>query len=361
VRVGPRRPAPLLVAALILAVLGACGRKGPPVAPEHRVPQAVSDLRGVIRDGGVELRWSVPRRRADNTRLLDPGLARVFRVDDTGVGEPKPALLTHDRIAGYTEVGSVRLAEPPSPLVQNGRVVFTDQRDLVPGRRYTYVVVTSDVQGRTSAPSTRLTLSFVAAPEPPGNVRAEPGEREVRLSWQPPARFTDGTPVAGPLVYEVLRAGSPEAPLAPLVRTQPGVTSVTDRGLENDHGYFYAVRAVREEGTTTAEGAPTGRIAATPTDVTPPAQPGNLVAIPSAGTVRLSWTPGLDADLAVYVVYRADESGAFVRVGSVRVPGTTFTDRDLAPGRYRYAVTAQDASARANESVRSNEVSVTVP
>jgi len=45
----------------------------------------------------------------------------------------------------------------------------------------------------------------------------------------------------------------------------------------------------------------------------------------------------------------------------VRAPATTFTDRDLASGIYRYAVTAQDSSVRANESVRSNETTVTVP
>jgi len=43
------------------------------------------------------------------------------------------------------------------------------------------------------------------------------------------------------------------------------------------------------------------------------------------------------------------------------VPGSTFTDRDVPPGAYRYAVTAQDATARATESARSAEVSVTVP
>jgi len=43
------------------------------------------------------------------------------------------------------------------------------------------------------------------------------------------------------------------------------------------------------------------------------------------------------------------------------VPGTTFTDRDVPPGTYRYVVTAQDTSARANESRHSNEATVTVP
>jgi len=359
---GRRRAlAPLVVAALVLATLGACGRKGPPVAPERRVPQPVTDLSGVVREGGIELTWSVPRRRVDNTRLPDPGLARLFRTDDTGQGDPRPALLSRDRIAGYTEVGTVKLSDPPSPLVQNDRAVFHDRGGLTLGRRYTYVVVTSDVRGRISPPSTRLTLTFAPGAEPPGGLQAEPGERQVRLSWQPPTRLTDGTPVTGPLTYEVLRAPAPDAPLARIVRTDPGVTSTIDRGLENERTYHYAVRAIREEGTTQIEGDASPRIAATPTDITPPPAPTNLVAIPSQGVVRLSWTPRSETDIGAYVIYRAAGSGAFERVGSVRAPGSTFTDRDLRPGSYRYAVTAQDTSARANESARSNEVDVTVP
>ena len=72
-------------------------------------------------------------------------------------------------------------------------------------------------------------------------------------------------------------------------------------------------------------------------------------------------TASPDPSVAAYIVYRAGTAGEAVRVGSVRSPGTTFTDRELAPGTYRYRVTAQDATARANESVPSNEVSITVP
>jgi hypothetical protein len=358
-----RRPAlaPLLLAALVLAALGACGRKGAPVAPERRVPQPVTDLRGLVREGGIELTWSVPSRRVDKTRLIDTGVARVFRTDDAGQGDPRPALLSHDRIAGYTEVGTVQLGDTPAPTVKSGRVVFADRRGLAVGRRYTYVVLTTDAQGRTSPPSSRLTLTFAAAPLPPADLQAEPGERQVRLSWRAPARLSDGGPATGPLVYEVLRAPAPDGALTPIARTAPGVTSTTDRGLENERTYHYAVRAIRQEGTTSIEGEATTRIAATPTDVTPPMPPADLVAIPSQGVVRLSWTPAVDADLGGYVVYRAVGAGTFERVGSVRAPGTTFTDRDLRPGSYRYAVTAQDASVRANESARSNEVRVTVP
>jgi hypothetical protein len=360
---GRRRPLARVLATALVAVaaLGACGRKGPPVAPERRVPQPVTDLRGLVREDGIELAWSVPRRRVDNTRLVDAGAARVFRTDDAGQGDPRPALLTRDHIPGYTEIGTIKLGDAPSPLVQNGRIVFPDRRNLALGRRYTYVVVTDDAQGRTSPPSPRLSVTFAAGPAAPSDLRAEPDEHQVRLSWRAPARRTDGGPITGPLVYEILRAPSPDAPLTPLTRTAPGVTSTTDRGLENERTYHYAVRAIREEGTTLIEGPATARVAATPADVTPPAPPTNLVAIPSEGVVRLSWTPGADTDLGGYVVYRAAGAGPFVRVGSVRAPGSTFTDRDLRPGTYRYAVTAQDTSVRANESARSNEVTVTVP
>jgi hypothetical protein len=354
-------PAPLLALAMLAVALPACGRKGPPAAPEVRVPQAVTTLSGVVRDGGIELTWSLPQRRLDGSRLVDPGLARVFRTDDDGGGTPKAALLKDDAIPGYTEVATIRLAEPPSPLVRGSRVTVVDRRSLAVGRRYTYVVLTADVDERTSAPSTRLTLTFIAAPEPPGELRAEPGNREVRLSWRPPARLTDGNAVSGTLTYDVLRAATPEAPLTVVARTAPGVTTATDRGVENDRTYHYAVRALRREGETSAEGEPTPSVAVTPVPVTPPAAPVDLVAIPSEGAVRLSWTPSANPEVAAYVVYRAGADGAFLRVGSVRVPGTTFLDRDVPAGTWRYAVTAQDASARALESRRSAEVTVTVP
>ena len=111
----------------------------------------------------------------------------------------------------------------------------------------------------------------------------------------------------------------------------------------------------------TARGGPSPRVAATPGRTTPPAPPASLVGVPSAGSVRLSWAASPDPNVAGYVIYRGGPTGDLARIGSTRAPATTFTDRDLAPGAYRYAVTAQDATARANESARSNEVTVTLP
>ena len=95
--------------------------------------------------------------------------------------------------------------------------------------------------------------------------------------------------------------------------------------------------------------------------MTPPSPPANLVAIASAGVVRLSWSPSPETDVAGYIVYRAPAAGGFERIGSTSAPSTTYVDRAVTRGTYRYAITAHDNAARPNESRRSNEVRVTLP
>lgn len=356
-----RRHAAALAVALVLVALGACGRRGNPVPPETRVPQAVSDLSAVVREGGVEVAWTVPRRRADNSRILEPGIARLYRVDDAGAGDPRPAILHDDRVRGYTEISTFRLHDPPSSYLRGSRITYLDRRSLVYGRRYTYVATTTDAQGRTSPPSARVSITYIASPEPPRALRGVPGDGAARLSWQPPAKLVDGTAITDPLTYEVLRATDPTAEPAPIGRTAPGITSFEDRGLENDRTYYYAVRALRSEGAATAAGEAGERVAVTPAKTTPPAPVTGVVALPSRGEVRLSWQPSPEPDVATYIIYRAAGGAPPARVGAVRAPATTFLDRNVRPGTYRYTVTAQDASARANESRPSTEVIVTVP
>ena len=58
----------LAAVALALAI-GACGRKGPPVAPERRVPHAVHDLDGaVLRNGRRGADLDRARAAASTTR-----------------------------------------------------------------------------------------------------------------------------------------------------------------------------------------------------------------------------------------------------------------------------------------------------
>jgi hypothetical protein len=273
---------------------------------------------------------------------------------------PKPALLVNGRVAGYQEITVIPLGAPVPGVVQGHVVRFVDREALRFGRRYTYVVVTEDGQRRVSPPSNRFSITFIAPPEAPPAPTAEAGDGEVRVRWQPPSRHIDGSPT-GPLAYEVIRASNAAGSPQVVFPVPVGQTEFVDKSVENERTYSYAVRAIRQAAGTTARGAASPSVSATPGRSTPPAPPTDLVATPSANTIRLSWLPSRDPNVAGYVVYRAGPTGEIVRVGSVRAPATTFVDRDLTPGTYRYAVTAQDATARANESGPSNEVSVTLP
>jgi len=214
------RRGPGLAACLGLAVLAltACGKKASPVAPEMRAPQPVADLAGAVHDAAIELSWTPPTRRADNTRLRDLAPMRIFRIEDAGDGDPRSAMLAGGRIAGYTEIASIGAAEPAPAVARGGRLVFADHQGLTYGRRYTYVIVASDTQGRASPPSARVSVRYVPAAEAPGNLVADARERAARLAWEAPARLIDGTPAPATLTYEVLRAPSADAELTPVTR-----------------------------------------------------------------------------------------------------------------------------------------------
>jgi hypothetical protein len=353
-------PRALLMLALVVA-LTACGRAGVPLPPERVAPAPVGDLSGVAVERGIELSWTLPTTRADEARLRDLALIHVFRAEDDGAGDPKPALVSGARVAGYAEIAAIRVAEPAPAVVSGGRMTFVDTAASRTGRRYSYVVLAEDARKHVSVPSTRLTLTRIAPPAAPGGVRATPGDREVRLEWPATTRLVDGATAEERFVYQILRAPGPDAPLEVVTQTAPGATSFVDRRLENERAYVYGLRALRVARGTVARSEVSERVTAMPVDSTPPPPPTELVAIPSVGTVRLVWIGSADLDVGRYVVYRGREGGALERVGSTAAPGTTFTDREVPSGAWRYAVSAQDTSSRVNESRHSAEVRVVVP
>jgi hypothetical protein len=356
----PRRHAGTVPAVLVvtLLVLAACGRTGQPVAPERVAPRPAINLSAVVLDPGIELAWTLPRHRANDARLRDLAVLHVFRSEDDGSGEPKPAMVSARTVSGYTPVAAIRMTDPSPATVAGDRMTFVDPTATASGRRYSYVVLAEDARKRLSPPSERLSVVRIAPPPVPDAIRATPGDREVRLEWRPGAG-TGGDERR--IVYQILRGAGEDAPLEVLTQSAPGATSLVDRGLDNERPYAYAVRALRTARGTVARSDMSARVSAMPVDTTPPKPPAELVAIPSQGAVRLAWIGSPDLDVTRYVVYRAREGGVLERVGSTAAPGTTFTDRDVPAGQWRYAVSAQDGSSRANESARSTEVTVTVP
>lgn len=349
--------------AMAAFALAGCGKKGPIVPPERRLPVAPAEMTATVEDRAIVVKWTNPRNRVDNSRLRDLAVARLFRREEAPGAEPKPAMLSGDRVVGYERIAEIALDAAPPPGVQRvgGAVTFTDDKGLSFGRRYVYVTTAEDSSGRSSAPSPLVGITFLAAPTPPTGLSVQAGDTQARLRWEAPTTFIDGTPASGELRYLVLR-GLGEGDLAPVTPAPIPATTYTDTGLVNELGYRYAVKGVRVDKEGTAIGPASEAVAVTPVDTTPPSAPTRLVAIPATGGVRLAWNPSPEEDVAEYAIYRGEGTGPLTRIGTTQAIATIYTDRDVQSGRtYRYAVTALDRAKQANESPRSNEVTVTIP
>jgi fibronectin type 3 domain-containing protein len=354
----------LALALLLLAVVAdaGCGKRGPPVAPERRLPAPPSGLAGSVEADSIVVSWTIPRVRVDGTPLRDLALIKVYRREEAP-GEPaRSAMVSRGEVVGWDELAAIKLDAPAPAVIAGNAGRWVDRKSLAFDRRYVYVVTVVDSTGRSSPPSERVPVVYLAAPRAPQALAAAPGEREVRLTWRPPEGLIDDGPLRGDTAYLVLRGVSTEGPLAP-VKSEPVTgTTYTDTGLENEMAYRYVVRAVRRESTGTAYGEPSAVATATPVDRTAPAPPTNLLAVPSETAVRLAWTASASDDVATYGVYRAAGSGSFVRIATTPAVNTVYTDGNVRRGeRYRYAVTALDRARTPNESARSNEAVVTIP
>jgi fibronectin type 3 domain-containing protein len=351
----------LVALALAGMTLVACGKRGPPVAPELRLPLSASALHAHIDEEAVVVGWTIPRTRVDGSALRDLSSVRLYRREEDEGAPVKAAMLAAGRIVGFDEIAVVRLDSPAPAVVRGTAMEWVDRPALAAGRRYVYVVTATDAQGRISAPSERLAVPYLAAPRPPLAIRATPGDGRITLSWDPPAELLDGAPVSGSLAYVVLRGVGSEGALE-VVTSGVQATTYVDTGLDNDGEYRYAVRAVRTDPRVSAAGPPSNPVMASPADTTPPRPPSNLVVVPAPGALRLAWTASPDDDVALYAVYRAPGAGALIRVGTALAGTTTFIDHDVRAGTaYRYAVTAIDRARTPNESARSNEATATAP
>lgn len=354
-----RRLAGLLLIGLALA---ACGKKGPPMPPEVRLPVPPAGLRASIDENAIFVSWTNPGTRIDGSRLKDLAEVRLYRREDSDDGPLKPAILAGGRVVGYDQIAAIRLDAPGAASVHGSSVQWVDRSGLVPGHRYVYVLTALDALGRSSPPSERRPITFLAAPMPPLDVQATAGNRQVTLSWRAPDEFTDATPATGEIRYIVLRGVGTSGPMDVITPQPLAATSYTETELQNETEYHYRVRAVRVDPRATVTGAPSAVVAATPVETARPSAPRNLVVVPSTGSFRLAWSQSPEPNVALYAIYRAAGAGAPIRVGTTPSGTTTFTDRDVRPGvTYRYTVTALDDARSANESTPSNEVTLTLP
>ena len=97
------RRRPRLAALVLLGLaLAACGKKGPPVIPENRLPAPAAGLGALIDEGAIQVSWTNPTTRFDGTSLRDLIEVKLYRREDNDDSPLKPAMLSGGQVVGKT-------------------------------------------------------------------------------------------------------------------------------------------------------------------------------------------------------------------------------------------------------------------
>lgn len=87
----------LLTASCLL--LTSCGIKAPPLSPEEFAPEKITDLEAYAKDNEIILKWTIPARRVDDTKLLDLAGFEVYRKEQGDPEEETYVSLYHSALA----------------------------------------------------------------------------------------------------------------------------------------------------------------------------------------------------------------------------------------------------------------------
>lgn len=208
------------------------------------------------------------------------------------------------------------------------------------GSALTWSVTAVDRWGNVSAASSvTATPRDTTPPTAPTGLAAVAGDGQVALSW---TANTEPDLAS----YRVVDAGGTE--LATV--NAPGRTAVVT-GLTNGTAASFRVLAVDAAGNVSAASS---AVSATPRDLTPPAAPTGLAAVPGDGSAALSWTANPEVDVARYDVL---DAGGNV-VASVTAPATSATVHGLPNGAAQtFRLVAVDRAG--NASAASTPVTLT--
>jgi hypothetical protein len=368
-----------VLAVLLVPLAASCGKKGDPMPPLPRAPNAISDLAVEQEGADATLTFSYPDRLMNGEPLRDVASIEIYRAAD-----PSPAIAAPRRtpVAGAAPPGdlapgsaarrqaaNVRLAEeafygeaklvgslPVAEIAERTRGATVVYRDALypllssgtPPTSLAYAVVTVRRGGERSPLSNIAILPPDVPPGPPVLTTLTVEEGRICLEWTPPESDLLGRParVGG---YRVYRRTLPEEEYGVPLNAEPiSATNYVDTTAPYGAAHVYTVRATLPD-KPKVEGLPALEAGVDYRDVFPPPAPQRLDALSEGGAVRLVWEPVVTADLAGYVIYRAEGDGAPARLTEKPVTDTFYTDSSVQPRRrYRYTVVAVDSAGNAS-------------
>jgi hypothetical protein len=355
-----------VAAALVVAALAACGKRGAPLPPLRRVPARVADAEARRLADRIELRFTVPATNADGTSPPTIDRVEVYRLT-LAAKAPPPTIA---QVAASDNLNTTLLVRPP-PQPGAAPPAAPDPRPAA-GEATTVVdTITGDAVGAADAPVAHYVLVGVAGrrkgpmspivsvplgplPAAPTDLKPTHDEKTLTLAWSPGAagqRFR---------VYLVPNRAAPDD--RKLLTPEPVAEPTFARPVELGNEQCFTITAVEVAGKTTVEGPGLGPACITPDDRFAPPAPERLRAQPTAGAVLLDWAAVDVPDLAGYIVLRTDGTGdTLAPLTREPIAETTYEDKNVQAGvTYVYAVVAVDRTTPRNQSPPSGRQSVTV-
>ncbi len=344
------RVAGTMVLGAAMLVAGGCGYKNPPVPPESIVPNAIEDLRYTVEEDAVNLTWTYPMETIKGTDITAISSFDLFRAEIP--------------LEDYCPTCPVPFAEAielpgGEPVLDDKKRVASYTYDMLrTGHKYFFKVQARTGWWASSADSNIITFVWYEQSAAPTGLKVIGIDSGAKLSWQPVTTYNDGKAVDGEVSYQVLRT-SGSGSFAKLGKPVKA-TAFTDSGLINGTEYSYKVQSITSYGEDMVDGAESVAVTVKPLDATPPPVPTGVLAIETGDGIRVLWDSSMDDDTAGYHIYRrTSTNGKYTKIGSVKVPSTSFIDSEVKEEvRYYYSVTAIDDSTPPNESGKSKEATL---
>lgn len=239
---------------LTVVTLTACGRKGPVRPPLASLPMAPTGFTISQQGEDFLLAWTIPAKNQGGEAAEDLNGFRIYRLVYNAVDGCPTCRDPDQRVA---ELHLLR----PEPAVRIDKRFYWRDPAVAPGTGHSYLVVPVTV-GRQEGDRATAFRAYQPPPSAPATVTAEAGDRQVQLSWTPPATIPPGTQLLGYNLYRRPEPGSyPPVPLNLEPRREP---RLVDLAVEGGRTQAYRVTTVVRSGELLLESAPSAEALVTP-------------------------------------------------------------------------------------------------
>lgn len=348
-------PVLILICFLLPHGLGGCGKKGLPVALDSTVPMPVSDFQAWPKEKGIYLRWTIPTKNIDETKLIDLLGFKVWRQVRSLTAIPcESCPLSFEAIA------EIDVDYPRGARLERGMVLWQDI-GVRPQNEYIYFIQAYNSYRSPSAESNRVKVFWDDPPAAPTQIHLGQEDRALEITWEPILRLVNDQEMQDLKGFNIYRRSEGEPfSLSPLNSDPLPGKKYWDGQVELGKKYYYEIRTVRNFRGTLIEGPSSAVVQGVPVKRIPPSIPTGLVAVWQKDGVALRWDENPEPDIAGYHLYRkGKEEKEFLKINTGLVGENYFLDRSADPQQsYAYRLQAVDSSPSKNESDFSREIDV---